>query len=174
VDERAHRVQRGETLGREHVAGEREAGRHAHHAHARGERQGQHGACGLQRRLRERVAQEVGVLVPELLVQQVDHCALRIGLAASGDVRMQRLRQQHGRACVAAQVPLEQRVAEAGRRVVLEQRGAVDHGIHAAEALRHARQQGAHGCLVLKIRTKMGAIARQLRASSYCFNSFLL
>ncbi len=69
----------------QHVARQREAGRHAHHAHARREGQCQQRRSGFQRGLRQRVAQEVGVRVPQLLVEQMDNRALRV--ARSSRVR---------------------------------------------------------------------------------------
>ena len=89
-------------------------------------------------------------------------------------VRVQRLGQQHRRGGVAAQVALERGKAEAGRVVVLEQRGAVDHRVHAAKVRHHPGQQGTHSSLVFKIGIKMGAGACQACASSYGFNSIVL
>src|SRR3990167_7550113 len=175
--QRAERVPLTELLLAQQVAGERESRRHAHHAHARRQGQGQHGAGSLQGGLGQGVAQKIGVLVPELLVQQIDHGALRIHLALGGtlqQMRVQGLGQHDGRAGVAAQVLLQRGKAETGGVVVLEQRRAVDHGIHAAKVRHHARQQGAHAGLVLKIRIKMGAGARQFCASSYGIDSILL
>jgi hypothetical protein len=77
----AEAVQGLEALLAQHVAGQRQARGHADHAHARRQGQRQHGACGLKRCLGQRVAEEIGVLVPELLVQHVDHGAAGMLLA---------------------------------------------------------------------------------------------
>jgi hypothetical protein len=84
----------------------------------------------LQRRLRQRVAEEVGVRVPQLLVQQVDHRAVR---AARLQVLVQRLRQQRpAPRCWPAGAPAGAHT-KALDRVVLEQRGVVDHRVDRAE-----------------------------------------
>jgi hypothetical protein len=56
---------------------------------------------------------------------------------------VQRLRQQDGRAGVAARVALHERVAEGGGLVVLEQRRAVHHRVDAAKARDHLRGSSA-------------------------------
>ena len=102
---------------------------------------------------------------------------MHLGLAGSSalvQVRVQRLGQQHGCGGVAAQVALQRGKAETGGVVLLEQCGAVDHRVHRAKAGDHARQQRTHCRLVFKICIKMGANARQMYASSYCFDSVLL
>ena len=130
------------------MAGEREAGCHTDHTHARRQRQRQHGVGGFQRGLGERVAEEIGVHVPELLVQQIHHGAF---CPARLQVRVQGLRQQHGRAGVGAQVLLHGGKAEAAGVVVLEGGGAVDHGVHLTEVRGHRGQQGAHAGLVAEV-----------------------
>jgi hypothetical protein len=65
------------------VAGQRQAGGHAHHANLRCQRHRQHGVGGFQRGFGQGVAEKIGVLVPQLLVQQVHHHAQRTTFRAS-------------------------------------------------------------------------------------------
>lgn len=83
--------------------------------------------------------------------------ALRI---APGQVVVQRLRQQDGRAGVAARVALHERVAEAGGVVVLEEGGAVHNRVDGTKARRHARQQGAGGLLIGEVGLEQRGVAR--------------
>ena len=158
------------------MAGQRQARRHAHHAHAWGQSQCQHGVGGFQSRLGEGVAQEIGVLVPELLVQHIDHGALGRGFTrrhALLHMRVQSLGQQDGRARVAAQMRFQRHIAEALGIVMFEQRGVIDHGVDAAKALHHTRHQRAYRFLVKEVSIKRGAIARQLCARSYGLHSLI-
>ncbi len=75
-------------------------------------------------------------------------------------VFMQRLRQQHGRAGVGAQVGLHGGEAEALGAVVLEGGGAVDHGIHRAKPRDHRWQQRAHARLVCQVGKERQGAAR--------------
>ena len=61
------------------MAGQCQAGRHAHHPHQRGKGHGQHGVGCFQRRFGQRVTQKIRILIPQFLVQQVDHRAARAG-----------------------------------------------------------------------------------------------
>ena len=61
---------------------------------------------------------------------------------------VKRLGQQHGRASVAVQVPVECGKAEACSVVVLKRRRTVDHRINAAEMGDHTRQQAANRFLI--------------------------
>ena len=144
------------------MAGQCEARGHTHHTHARRQGQGQNGVGRFQSGLGEGVAQEVGVLVPELLVQHIDHGALG-GLVARRHaflhMGVQRLGQQDGRARIAAQMRFQRHIAEALGIVMLEQRGVVHHRIKAAKALDHTRHQRAYRLLVKEIRIKSRAIA---------------
>ena len=85
-------------------------------------------------------------------------------------MRVQRLRQQDGRAGVAAQVLFHGGKAEAGGAVVLEHGGAVDHGVDLAEVGHHARQQGAHGGFVGQIGIEKGAEPPSIVRSQLLFS----
>ena len=125
---------------------ERDARRHAAHAHRRRQRLGQqHGGVG-QRGLGERVREVVGVRVVQLLVEQVHHAGRHARVRRlRGGLRGERLREGDRRGGVAAHQRLQQRGVEGGGAVVLEARGAVDHRVDAAEGLRDGRQQRGGG-----------------------------
>ena len=92
------------------------------------------------------VAEKIGVLVPELLVEQVDDRTRRVSRA---DMRMQRLRQHDGRAGVAVQMFVQRGKTKAGGGVMLEGRGAVDDRIDPTKMGDDAGQQAAQSATVL-------------------------
>jgi hypothetical protein len=137
--------------------------RHADHTNLGRERQRQHGAGGFQGGFGKGVAEKIGVLVPELLVQQVDDGALDVDFAACNareQMGVQRLGQQHGRAGIGVQVLVQGGEAKTGGAVVLKGGGVVDHRIHPAHARHHRRQQAAHGSLIAQISMKSGRARR--------------
>ena len=149
-------MQGGKFVVAEHVAGNGQARRHAHHAHQRAQGQRQHGGGGLKRGFGQGVTEEIGVLVPQLLVQHIDHHATagraqRLfgqGAVARVNVRVQGLGQQNRRARVCAQVLFHGGKAKVGGVVVLKGRRAVDHRVQIAKLLHHVGQQLAHGHFV--------------------------
>ncbi len=126
------------------VAGhERQPRRDPDDADPRRERHGEQPRRFLQRRLRQRVRQEVRVRVEELLVEQVDHHAVRL----RRQLVVQRLREQHRGGDVGAHRAHEVLAAEGRRVVVLEQRRVVDDAGHRAELVRALREQALHARL---------------------------
>jgi len=100
------------------------------------------GVGGFQGGLRQGVAEKVGVGVPQLLVQQVDHHAVLTTTAH--DVLMQGLCQQHRRGRVGHPVHLKTGHIDGFGAVVFEDRRAVDHRIQHAELRHHGGHQVTH------------------------------
>ena len=110
--QRRHRMGLRE-LAMVHVARQqRDPGRDAGHAHARCKRLRQQRGRRLERRLRQRVRKVVRVGVPQLLVEQVDHAAARIGCALAEVRGNAPARYGSG----GAPVTLHRAIAEAPRR----------------------------------------------------------
>ena len=169
----------------EQVRRERQPRRHAHHAHQRRQADGQHRACGLQRGLGKGVAQEIRVLVPKFLIEQIDHhaSAARCRFIASlhtcrEQMRVQSLRQHDGCAGVAGQMLLHRRIAKALRPIVLKQRRAVDHSIEPPHLRDHliCQAPGSRfiGQISLKFLMKMAVWRRISCAKRYGFYSIFL
>ena len=118
-------------------------GAHAHHAHAGASARASMVPAASSAALTGGVAPEIRFWVPELLVQQVDHQTPRMASPARP--------AQSARCAAPAPAARPRRCwcrcrssaqsAEAGGVVVLEKRGAVDHGVHRPVASPPAAQR---------------------------------